>query len=72
MVRKIIFSLFFILKKKVHLKLNHNKIFKSHNYLRNKTLDEIKFSQKIATENVFLKKKFPLDLLKLFIEMKNH
>ena len=39
--------------------MNHNKILKSHNYLRNKTVDEIKFSQKIATENVFLKKKIP-------------
>jgi len=53
------FFTFFYTKAKSHLKINHNKILKSHNYLRNKTVDEIKFSQKIATENVFLKKKIP-------------
>ena len=53
------FFTFFYTKAKSHLKMNRNKILKSHNYLRNKTVDEIKFSQKIATENVFLKKKIP-------------
>ena len=53
------FFTFFYTKAKSHLKINHNKILKSHNYLRNKTVDEIKFSQKIATENVFLQKKIP-------------
>ena len=53
------FFTFFYTKAKSHLKMNHNKILKSHNYLRNKTVDEIKFSQKIATENVFLQKKIP-------------
>ena len=53
------FFTFFYTKEKNNLKLNNNKIFKSHNYLKNKTIDEIKFSQKIATENVFLKKKIP-------------
>lgn len=53
------FFTFFYTKAKSHLKINHNKILKSHNYLSNKTVDEIKFSQKIATENVFLQKKIP-------------
>ena len=53
------FFTFFYTKEKNNLTLNNNKIFKSHNYLRNKTIDEIKFSQKIATENVFLKKQIP-------------
>jgi len=53
------FFTFFYTKEKNNLKLNNNKIFKSHNYLKNKTVDEIKFSQKIATENIFLKKKIP-------------
>ena len=53
------FFTFFYTKAKSHLKMNHNKILNSHNYLRNKTVDEIKFSQKIATENVFLQKKIP-------------
>ena len=53
------FFTFFYTKGKNTLKLNSSKIFKSHNYLKDKTLDQIKFSQKIATENVFLKKKIP-------------
>jgi len=53
------FFTFFYTKGKNTLKLNNSKIFKSHNYLKDKTLDEIKFLQKIATENVFLKKKIP-------------
>ena len=53
------FFTFFYTKEKNNLKLNNNKILKFHSYLKNKTIDEIKFSQKIATENVFLKKKIP-------------
>jgi glucose-6-phosphate isomerase len=53
------FFTFFYTREKNTLKLNNNRIFKSHNYLKDKTLDKIKFCQKIATENVFLKKKIP-------------
>ena len=53
------FFTFFYTREQNTLKLNNNKIFKSHEYLKNKTLDKIKFCQKIATENVFLKKKIP-------------
>jgi len=53
------FFTFFYAKKKNTSKIFGSKILKSHNYLKNKTLDEIKFSQKIATENVFLKKNIP-------------
>ena len=53
------FFTFFYVKEKHSTKIVNSKILKSHNYLKNKTLDEIKFSQKIATENVFLKKKIP-------------
>tara|TARA_B100000767_G_scaffold268793_1_gene289620 strand:+ start:864 stop:2012 length:1149 start_codon:yes stop_codon:yes gene_type:complete len=53
------FFTFFYAKEKNTSKINNNKILKSHNFLKNKTLNEIKFSQKIATENVFLKKKIP-------------
>ena len=52
------FTFFYTLEKNT-LKLNNNKIFKSHDYLKNKTVDKIKYCQKIATENVFLKKKIP-------------
>jgi glucose-6-phosphate isomerase len=53
------FFTFFYIKEKNSLRLNKNKILKSHNYLKNKTLEKIRFSQKIATENIFLKKKIP-------------
>ena len=53
------FFTFFYTKEKNTLKLDNNKIFKSHNYLKDKSLDKIKFCQKIATENIFLKNKIP-------------
>jgi len=53
------FFTFFYVKKKITLKINNNKILKSHSYLKNKTFEKIKFSQKVATENVFLKKNIP-------------
>jgi len=53
------FFTFFHTNEKKTLKINNSKILKSHSYLKNKTLEKIKFSQKVATENVFLKKKIP-------------
>ena len=53
------FFTFFHTNEKKTLKINNSKILKSHSYLKNKTLGKIKFSQKVATENVFLKKKIP-------------
>ena len=53
------FFTFFYASEKKTLKINNNEILKSHYYLKNKTIEKIKFSQKIATENVFLRKKIP-------------
>ena len=53
------FFTFFYVKNKISSKIINNKIFPSHNYLKNKNLDEIIFSQKMATENIFLKKNIP-------------
>ena len=53
------FFTFFHAKNKNTCKINNSKMLKSHSYLKNKTLDKIKFSQKIATENVFLRKNIP-------------
>ena len=53
------FFTFFYTKEKKSSKIFSKKILSSHNYLKNKTIDHIKFSQKIATENIFLKKKIP-------------
>ncbi|WP_415308152.1 SIS domain-containing protein [Candidatus Pelagibacter sp. Uisw_099_02] len=53
------FFTFFYVKNDSSPKINSNKILSSHSYLKNKTLDEIKFAQKIATEKVFFKKNLP-------------
>ena len=53
------FFTFFYVKDINSTKIINNKILSTHNYLKNKDIDEIMFSQKLATENVFLKKKIP-------------
>lgn len=50
------YTLFFV-KDKKSKKINNKIIFKSHNYLKNKSLNDIAFSQFCATEKVFKKKK---------------
>ncbi len=52
------FTLFFV-KEKNSKKINSKKILYSHDYLQNKSLNDISFSQFRATENVFNKKKIP-------------
>jgi len=53
------FYTFFFVNDKQSPKLNNNLILNSQNYLKNKTVHNIKLSQKIATENVFTKKNIP-------------
>tara|TARA_B100000767_G_scaffold270964_1_gene295662 strand:+ start:860 stop:2017 length:1158 start_codon:yes stop_codon:yes gene_type:complete len=53
------FYTFFYSKEKKSQKINDKKILSSHNYLKNKYIDQIINSQKIATENVFSKKNIP-------------
>jgi len=53
------FFTFFYVKEKNSSKIINNKIISSHNYLKNKDINEIMLSQKLATENVFLKKNIP-------------
>tara|TARA_B110000196_G_scaffold288666_1_gene273784 strand:- start:965 stop:2122 length:1158 start_codon:yes stop_codon:yes gene_type:complete len=53
------FFTFFFVKEKNYSKIISNNIISTHSYLRNKNINQIKLSQKIATENVFLKKKIP-------------
>jgi len=53
------FYTFFFVNDKQSIKLNNNLILDSQNYLKNKTVHNIKLSQKIATENVFTKKNIP-------------
>jgi len=53
------FFTFFYAKENSTSRINNNKILKSHNYLKYKTLENIKFAQKLAAQNVFLKKNIP-------------
>jgi len=53
------FFTFFYVNRKKSTKIINNKILPTHSYLKNKNLDQIIYAQKLATENVFLKKKIP-------------
>jgi glucose-6-phosphate isomerase len=53
------FFTFFYVHEKKSKKVNNNLILSSQNYLKNKNLSEIIFSQKKATENVFKKRNIP-------------
>ncbi len=53
------FFTFFYVNEKKSKKLNNKTILPSHNFLKNKTLSRIIYSQKKASENIFLKKNIP-------------
>ena len=53
------FFTFFYVKEKNSSKIINNKVLISQKYLKNKDINQIIFSQKVATEKVFLKKKIP-------------
>ena len=53
------FFTFFYVKEKNSPKIISNKVLSSHAFLRNKDINYIIFSQKLATENTFLKKNIP-------------
>ncbi len=53
------FFTFFYVKENNSLKINNKEIFSKRNYLKNKNIDKILYSQKKATENVFIKKNLP-------------
>ena len=53
------FFTFFFVKEKNSSKIINNKILSTHDYLKNKDLNQIVYAQKLATENIFLKKKIP-------------
>ncbi len=52
------FTFFYTKNKKSNL-INNNLILKTQNQLKNKNISELRYLQKIATENVFRKKKIP-------------
>jgi len=53
------FFTFFYSKEKKSNKLDKDTLLESHKYLKNKDINEIIFKQKLATENVFRRKKIP-------------
>ena len=64
--KKKAFFTFFYAFDKSHAKLNNNKVFESHRYLKNKNISKIIYSQKLATEKVFLRKKIPFRSFEIF------
>ena len=59
------FFTFFYVGENNSKKIKNNLILESQKYLKNKTISEIIYSQKKATENVFKKKKYRIEVLKL-------
>ena len=53
------FFTFFYVKERKSSRIINKQILSSHKYLKNKDINQIIFSQKLATENVFLKKNIP-------------
>jgi glucose-6-phosphate isomerase len=53
------FFTFFHVKEKNSHKIFNNQILSSHSYLKNKSINQIISAQKLATQNVFLKKNIP-------------
>jgi len=53
------FYTFFYVFNKNSLKINDSKILSSHRYLKSKKLEQILYSQKLATEKIFSRKKIP-------------
>ncbi len=56
--KKSFYTFFYVLNKN-SIKINNNKILSSHKYLKSKKLEQILYSQKLATEKIFLRKKIP-------------
>ncbi len=60
------FYTFFHVNDNSSSKLNNKLILKSKKFLKNKSLEQIKFIQKKATENVFKKKKIPFRSFEIY------
>jgi len=60
------FYTFFYVSEKSTTKINNNQVLSSYNYLKNKNISKILYSQKLATERIFKKKKIPFRSFELF------
>ena len=56
--KKNFFTFYYVFSKNSS-KINNKMILPSHKYLRSRTLEQILYSQKLATEKTFIKKKLP-------------
>ena len=56
--QKNFYTFFYVLEKNV-FRIDKKKILSGHNYLKNKSINQIIYSQKLATEKVFNQKKIP-------------
>ena len=59
MVQKILFLPFLMLLTTIKKKISNSKLLSTFKQLKNKNLYQIKYAQKIATENVFRKRNIP-------------
>ena len=64
------FFTFFYVNEKNSTKIINKDILSPYNFIKNKSVNNITFAQKKATENIFKKKKYHLEVLKLKKEMK--
>ena len=60
------FFTFFNVFENKPIKIRDNQVLPSHEYIKNKTLNKIIYSQKLATERVFLKKNIPYRSFEVF------
>tara|TARA_B110001450_G_C17205282_1_gene313153 strand:- start:141 stop:527 length:387 start_codon:yes stop_codon:yes gene_type:complete len=63
--KKSFYTFFYVHDQKL-LKLKSNQLLSSMNYLKNKDINKIIYSQKIATENIFKKKKIPFRSFEIY------
>ncbi len=62
---KSFFTFFYVFTNK-SIKIKDNSILPSHNYLKNKTIGKIRYSQKKATQRIFEKKNIPFRSFEIF------
>ena len=63
--KKNFFTFFYVFRKK-SIKIKSNLILSSQSYLKNKTIDRILYSQKVATQRIFEKKNIPFRSFEIF------
>lgn len=63
--KKSFYTFFYVFEKNT-AKINNNQVLSSYNYLKNKNISKILYSQKSATEKIFKTKKIPFRSFELF------